>query len=183
MFNDSDIQQFLMGKLIYFCTNKESLEKLSGIMRENTNMVGRDAKFIPGGTCVKITGEGLIISGILSDFKNVFPYVKIVTVPKEEPEETLVTFAAPGQLSHHTFTSTKKCKVTKHTNGYTVEIIPEPKFSIGETFIISSGKLGKVIDSPEYTNGKYTYEIQWTDGKKNKCQPEDSMIKLEEAFK
>lgn len=183
MFNNSDIQQFLMGKLIYFCTNKESLDKLSETIRKKTSMVGRDTEFIPGGTCVKITGEGLIISGILSDFRNVFPYVKIVTVPKEEPEETLVTFVAHGPLSHPAFTSTKKCKVTKHTNGYTVEILPEPKFSIGDLFVISSGKLGKVISNPEYVNSKYTYEIQWTDGKKNKCQSEDSMIKLEEAFK
>ena len=76
-----------------------------------------------------------------------------------------------------------RARVAKNTDGYTVEILPEPRFSIGETFVISSGKLGKVISNPEYINGKYTYEIQWTDGKKNKCQPEESMIKLEEAFK
>lgn len=114
-------------------------------------------------------------------------YESNISLPTEEPEElSEITSVAIMENSSDPIRISKvytRAKVTKGPEGYTIEILPTPKFTIGDLFVISSGKLGKVIGVPEYTNGKYTYEIQWTDGKKNKCQLEDSMIKLEESFK
>lgn len=112
--------------------------------------------------------------------------ITIPELPFEKPIETTeitsVTIIGNSSNSISYLKTYTRAKVTKGPDGYTVEILPAPKFTIGDLFVISSGKLGKVISAPDYINGKYTYEIQWTDGKKNKCQPEDSMIKLEESF-
>lgn len=80
-------------------------------------------------------------------------------------------------------TTSMRAKVTKCDDGYTIEKLAEPKFTVGEQFVTASGKLGKIISDPEFINGKYTYDIKWATGAKNNNQPEDSMIKIEEAFK
>lgn len=67
-----------------------------------------------------------------------------------------------------------RAKVTKNENGYTIEKLAEPKFTVGEQFATASGKLGKVTK----VNPEGNYCVQWFTGKSCSAQPEDTMHKI-----
>ena len=71
-------------------------------------------------------------------------------------------------------TTTVRAKVTKDPNGYTIEKLAEPKFTVGEQFVTASGKLGKVTK----VNPEGNYCVQWIDGRYCSGQPEDTMRKI-----
>ncbi len=84
------------------------------------------------------------------------------------PEITQVT------IKDDSGTTTVRAKVTKDSNGYTIEKLAEPKFTVGERFVTASGKLGIVTKVDPESN----YCVQWIDGKYCSAQPEDTMCKI-----
>ena len=85
------------------------------------------------------------------------------------PEITQVT------IKDDSGTTTVRAKVTKGNDGYTIEKLAEPKFTVGEQFVTASGKLGKVTE----VNPEGNYCVQWIDGRYCSGQPEDTMRKIE----
>ena len=71
-------------------------------------------------------------------------------------------------------TTTVRAKVIKGIDGYTIEKLAEPKFTVGEQFVTASGKLGKVTE----VNPEGNYCVQWFNGKYCSAQPEDTMCKI-----
>ena len=63
---------------------------------------------------------------------------------------------------------------SKSNDGYTIEKLAEPKFTVGEQFVTASGKLGKVAK----VNPGGNYCVQWIDGRYCLGQPEDTMCKI-----
>ena len=88
--------------------------------------------------------------------------------PQDFPEFTQVT------IKDDSGTTTVRARVTKNTNGYTIEKLAEPKFTVGEQFVTASGKLGKVTK----VNPEGNYCVQWFSGKYCSAQPEDTMRKI-----
>ena len=84
------------------------------------------------------------------------------------PEITQVT------IKDNSGTTTVRAKVTKCDDGYTIEKLAEPKFTVGEQFVTASGKLGKVTK----VNPEGNYCVQWFSGKYCSAQPEDTMCKI-----
>ena len=84
------------------------------------------------------------------------------------PEITQVT------IKDDSGTTTVRARVTKYDNGYTIEKLAEPKFTVGEQFVTASGKLGKVTK----VNPEGNYCVQWFNGKYCSAQPEDTMCKI-----
>ena len=84
------------------------------------------------------------------------------------PEITQVT------IKDDSGTTTVRAKVTKGNDGYTIEKLAEPKFTVGEQFVTVSGKLGKVTK----VNPEGNYCVQWFNGKYCSAQPEDTMRKI-----
>lgn len=84
------------------------------------------------------------------------------------PEITQVT------IKDNSGTTTVRAKVIKSDDGYTIEKLAEPKFTVGEQFVTASGKLGKVTE----VNPEGNYCVQWIDGKYCSAQPEDTMCKI-----
>ena len=84
------------------------------------------------------------------------------------PEITQVT------IKDDSGTTTVRAKVTKGNDGYTIEKLAEPKFTVGEQFVTASGKLGKVAK----VNPEGNYCVQWFNGKYCSAQPEDTMRKI-----
>ena len=84
------------------------------------------------------------------------------------PEITQVT------IKDDSGTTTVRAKVIKGDDGYTIEKLAEPKFSVGEQFVTASGKLGKVTK----VNPEGNYCVQWFNGKYCSAQPEDTMCKI-----
>ena len=84
------------------------------------------------------------------------------------PEITQVT------IKDDSGTTTVRAKVTKGNDGYTIEKLAEPKFTVGEQFVSASGKLGKVAK----VNPEGNYCVQWFNGKYCSAQPEDTMCKI-----
>ena len=84
------------------------------------------------------------------------------------PEFTQVT------IKDNSGTTTVRAKVTKGNDGYTIEKLAEPKFTVGEQFVTASGKLGKVAK----VNPEGNYCVQWFNGKYCSAQPEDTMCKI-----
>ena len=85
------------------------------------------------------------------------------------PEFTQVT------IKDNSGITTVRAKVTKGNDGYTIEKLAEPKFTVGEQFVTASGKLGKVAK----VNPEGNYCVQWFNGKYCSAQPEDTMRKIE----
>ena len=88
--------------------------------------------------------------------------------PRDFPEFTQVT------IKDNFGTTTVRAKVTKSNDGYTIEKLAEPKFTVGEQFATASGKLGKVTK----VNPEGNYCVQWFNGKYCSAQPEDTMHKI-----
>lgn len=88
--------------------------------------------------------------------------------PQDFPEITQVT------IKDDSGTTTVRAKVTKGNDGYTIEKLAEPKFTMGEQFVTASGKLGKVTK----VNPEGNYCVQWFNGKHCSAQPEDTMRKI-----
>ena len=88
---------------------------------------------------------------------------------QEEPEITQVT------IKDSSGTTTVRAKVIKGIDGYTIEKLAEPKFTVGEQFVTASGKLGKVTK----VNPEGNYCVQWFNGKYCSVQPENTMCKIE----
>ena len=88
--------------------------------------------------------------------------------PQDFPEITQVT------IKDDSGTTTVRARVTKSNDGYTIEKLAEPKFTVGEQFVTASGKLGKVTE----VNPEGNYCVQWIDGKYCSGQPEDTMRKI-----
>ena len=88
--------------------------------------------------------------------------------PQDFPEITQVTIKGDSG------TTTIRAKVTKSNDGYTIEKLAEPKFTVGEQFVTASGKLGKVTK----VNPEGNYCVQWFSGKYCSAQPEDTMRKI-----
>lgn len=88
--------------------------------------------------------------------------------PQDFPEITQVT------IKDDSGTTTVRARVTKGTDGYTIEKLAEPKFTVGEQFATSTGKLGKVTK----VNPEGNYCVQWFNGKYCSAQPEDTMRKI-----
>ena len=84
------------------------------------------------------------------------------------PEITQVT------IKDSSGTTTVRAKVTKCDDGYTIEKLAEPKFTVGEQFVTASGKLGIVTK----VNPSGNYCVQWFNGKYCSAQPEDTMRKI-----
>ena len=84
------------------------------------------------------------------------------------PEITQVT------IKDDSGTTTVRAKVTKDPNGYTIEKLTEPKFTVGEQFVTVLGKLGKVTK----VNPEGNYCVQWVNGKYCSVQPENTMRKI-----
>ena len=84
------------------------------------------------------------------------------------PEITQVTIKDDSGVT------TVRAKVTKGNDGYTIEKLAEPKFTVGEQFVTASGKLGKVTK----VNPEGGYCVQWFSGKYCSAQPEDTMRKI-----
>jgi hypothetical protein len=84
------------------------------------------------------------------------------------PEITQVT------IKDNSGTTTVRAKVIKSDDGYTIEKLAEPKFTVGEQFVTASGKLGKVAK----VNPEGNYCVQWFNGKYCSAQPEDTMRKI-----
>ena len=84
------------------------------------------------------------------------------------PEITQVTIKDDSGVT------TVRAKVTKGNDGYTIEKLAEPKFTVGEQFVTASGKLGKVTK----VNPEGNYCVQWFNGKYCSAQPEDTMCKI-----
>lgn len=84
------------------------------------------------------------------------------------PEITQVT------IKDNSGTTTVRAKVTKCDDGYTIEKLAEPKFTVGEQFVTASGKLGKV----DKVNPEGNYCVQWFNGKYCSAQPENTMRKI-----
>ncbi len=87
---------------------------------------------------------------------------------QEEPEITQVTIKDDSGIT------TVRARVTKCDDGYTIEKLAEPKFTVGEQFVTVSGKLGKVTK----VNPEGNYCVQWVDGKYCSVQPENTMRKI-----
>jgi hypothetical protein len=88
--------------------------------------------------------------------------------PQDFPEITQVT------IKDNSGTTTVRAKVIKSDDGYTIEKLAEPKFTVGEQFVTASGKLGKVTK----VNPEGNYCVQWFTGKYCSAQPEDTMRKI-----
>lgn len=88
--------------------------------------------------------------------------------PQDFPEITQVT------IKDDSGATTVRAKVTKSDDGYTIEKLAEPKFTVGEQFVTASGKLGKVTK----VNPEGNYCVQWFNGKYCSAQPEDTMRKI-----
>ena len=84
------------------------------------------------------------------------------------PEITQVT------IKDDSGTTTVRARVTKYDNGYTIEKLAEPKFTVGEQFVTALGKLGRVTK----VNPEGNYCVQWFNGKYCSGQPEDTMCKI-----
>lgn len=186
---EDKLKLFKAGTHVFNTPTKETYDKLMVELEKRGYMWGsRDepTKYdMYSGNATYISYEPYM--EIRACYTTDFDVAEVLTLTIEDFEEpaeiTSVTIIGNSSNSIGYLKVYTRAKVTKGSSGYTIEILPPPKFTIGDLFVISSGKLGKVIGIPEYVNGKYTYEIQWTDGRNNKCQPEDSMIKLEESFK
>ena len=76
-------------------------------------------------------------------------------VQEDFPEITQVT------IKDDSGTTTVRAKVIKGDDGYTIEKLAEPKFTVGEQFVTASGKLGKVTK----VNPDGSYGVQWFNGK------------------
>lgn len=88
--------------------------------------------------------------------------------PQDFSEITQVT------IKDDSGTTTVRARVTKSDDGYTIEKLAEPKFTVGEQFVTASGKLGKVTE----VNPEGNYCVQWFNGKYCSAQPEDTMRKI-----
>ena len=116
------------------------------------------------------TGDGHSCDGLVPS-KNghwIREYEMELASEQEEPEITQVT------IKDDSGTTTVRAKVTKGDDGYTIEKLAEPKFTVGEQFVTASGKLGKVTK----INPEGNYCVQWIDGKYCSAQPEDTMRKI-----
>lgn len=190
MLSEELLKRFKDGKVVFNCPTREVFGLVLDAIRKFGGLIVSDRiywEYYRDLTVIECRDKRGISYGSIGCYIKNYPQPEIVKLSIEDfngsSEVTSVTIVEPTGNPMMMSKVYTKAKVTKNTDGYTVEILPTPKFTIGDLFVISSGKLGKVISAPDYINGKYTYEIQWTDGKKNKCQPEDSMIKLEESFK
>ena len=92
-------------------------------------------------------------------------------IPQDFPEITQVTVIGEPKSN---CVIEMRAKVTKNENGYTIEKLAEPKFTVGEQFATASGKLGKVTK----VNPEGNYCVQWFNGKYCSAQPEDTMHKI-----
>ena len=131
-------------------------------------------------------GASRVTYANLRYYKDRYPQLEIVTLAmsdfKKSAEITSVTVienhSSPMKISK-VYT---RAIVTKGKDGYTIELLLSPKFNVSETFVTTTGKLGKVI-STTYENGKYTYEVKWVTGATCSNCAEESMVKIEEEFK
>ena len=94
--------------------------------------------------------------------------MELASVQEDFSEITQVT------IKDDSGTTTVRAKVTKGDDGYTIEKLEEPKFTVGEQFVTASGKLGKVAK----VNPEGNYGVQWFNGKYCSAQPEDTMRKI-----
>ena len=109
--------------------------------------------------------DGLVPSG---NGHWVDEYEMEIASEQDFPEITQVT------IKDSSGTTTVRAKVTKGPNGYTIEKFGESKFTEGEQFATSSGKLGIVTK----VNPEGNYCVQWFNGKYCSAQPEDTMRKI-----
>ena len=94
--------------------------------------------------------------------------MELASEQEDFPEITRVT------IRDNSGTTTVRAKVTKGTDGYTIEKLADPRFTVGEQFVTASGKLGKVTK----VNPEGNYCVQWFNGKYCSGQPEDTMCKI-----
>lgn len=120
--------------------------------------------------CFKVRGLGHNCDGLVPSGNGHWVDEDQMELASEQdfPEITQVT------IKDNSGTTTVRAKVTKCDDGYTIEKLAEPKFTVGEQFVTASGKLGKVAK----VNPEGNYCVQWFNGKYCSAQPEDTMRKI-----
>lgn len=190
MLSQELLQKFKDGKVVFHCPTQEIFRLTLDAVEAIGCRIGADLRtaWKSYAETTGIDNEDIfcVTYGNLRYYKDHCSQLEIVTLTmddfKKSAEITSVTVIenhiSPMRISK-VYT---RAIVTKGKDGYTIELLLSPKFNVGETFVTTTGKLGKVI-STTYENGKYTYEVKWVTGSTCSNCAEESMVKTEEEFK
>ena len=190
MLSQELLQRFKDGKVVFHCPTQEIFRLALDAVEAVGCCIRTDLRTAWGhhaeATGIDNEGTSCVTYANLRYYKGCYPQLEIVTLTtadfNKSAEITSVTVIenhiSPMRISK-VYT---RAIVTKGKDGYTIELLPSPKFNLGETFVTTAGKLGKVM-STTYRDGKYTYDVRWVTRETCSNCAEESMVKIGEEFK